>query len=186
MKNKTELKEKRDSYLWLTLFTLFTIFVVSTIYSVGNNLITNDQTISYTFSFLGFFIIYRVLTFCFNFLLAEIVKKRWKINRLKGRVTPIYKLEEQYGEYSVIKYSAEYTELNLMWTIPFSVLFLEQEYIVQGAYKVGALKDVISLEDYYEDADKRNKLNQQAKNTAKNNKKQKIEILNKTFIENYK
>ena len=186
MKNKTELKEKRDDYLWLTLFTMFTIFVVGTMYSVGNNLITNDQAIDYTFSFLGFFIIYRIFTFCFNFLLAEIVKKRWKINRLKGRVTPIYKLEEQYGEYSVIKYSAEYTELNLMWTIPFSVLFLEQEYVVQGAYKVSFIKDLNSLEDYYEEIDKHHKLNQQAKNTAKNNKKQKIEILNKTFNENYK
>jgi hypothetical protein len=182
MEDNSKLKEERDGNLVVFFASGYIFLMLYWAFSdrdLGN---FAELVLWYTLAV----VVYRILTFCFNSFLAKIIKRRWKINRLKGRVSPIYRIKESHSQYKVVKYSVEYTKLCLDWVIPFSTLFLEQEYVKQGEYKTNSLRDVVDLEKFFEDADKRHKLNLEAQNAAKKNKKQTIEILNRTFNDNYK
>jgi len=143
MEDRTELKEKRNSYLWL-FWIIFTVVV----------------SISLEFIF--------------------------------GFKTSIYKLTN-YGYYFTIsKYSVEYTNLDLEWSIPFSTLFQEQEYILEGSYNFTLddggwkVEDVTNLEIPYKIKDEQSRQVEELINSAKTLEQQKIDNLNKVFNENYK
>jgi hypothetical protein len=175
------MKDKRDYW---QLITHISVLVLLFIFDM-----CSDSDIPFSLLFIGLTVVFRVFTFCFNFLLAKVVKKRWKIDRLKGRVSPIYKLEQEEWNslYWVKKYTVQYTPLKLDWSVPFSSLFLEQEYVKEKKeYVVENFFDVEDLEIYYESRWAKDNL-KYIKNTAEKTKKQhKIENLNKTFNENYK
>jgi len=186
MENKTELKESRNGWFWLIWLTVTVVFGLSLEFVFE---IEGDKPLTVTFlGTLGvqfLFVIYRVLIFCFNSFLAKIVKKRWKIDRLKDRVSPIYKFNERY--YRVEKYTAQYTNLDLEWSVPFSILFLEQEYIKEGKeYYVENLDEVIDLETFWDANYAKDQLKYIKKVAEKTKKQQKIDNLNKTFNQNYK
>jgi hypothetical protein len=198
MEDRTEeqrsvLKEKRNSYLWL-FWIGFTILVSISLEFIFGFKTSKplEATAIWAIGLQLLAIVYRVLTFCFNSFLAKIVKKRWKIYRLKGRVSPIYKLTN-YGYYFTIsKYSVEYTNLDLEWSIPFSTLFQEQEYILEGSYNFTLddggwkVEDVTNLEIPYKIKDEQSRQVEELINSAKTLEQQKIDNLNKTFNENFK
>jgi len=96
----------------------------------------------------------------------------------------IHKLEESYKDFYITKYAVEYTELDLEWSIPFSILFLEQEYIKEESYFVKG--EIDNLASTYETIHAEKNLKQAEKISAKELKQQKIDNLNKEFNENYK
>ena len=182
MENRTELKEKRNNYLWSVFMTVFVISVLLVLVFVDKA----DQDYYTILVFIGvplFFTVYRVLTYCFNFVLAKIVKKRFKIDRLKGRVSPIYKLSNYDFSFFIEKFSVKYTSLDLEWSVPFSVLFEEQEYIKEGSHQfICKIEEGFNIAEMYEREESRKK----HRLFKKIQKQQKIDNLNKIFNENYK
>ena len=75
----------------------------------------------------------------------------------------------------------------MQWSIPFSVLFQEQEYILDGVnyfdYDLDGIFDIGLL---WEEENDKEVLESNSKISAENIKKQKIDSLNKTYNENYK
>ena len=186
MENRTELKERRNNYLWIVFMTVFVIGLMSVLILED----TADQNDYAEIVFIGvpwLFIFYRVLTFCFNFVLAKIVKKRFKIDRLKGRVSPIYKLDNYGSSFLIEKFSVKYTSLDLEWSIPFSVLFEEQEYIKEGSHQfICKIEEWFNIEEMYEKQESREKYKYSKRTARKISEQQKIDNLNKIFNENYK
>ena len=192
MENRTKLKEKRNNYLWIVFMTVFVIGLMLDLVSLNKA----DQDDYAGIVFIGvpwLFIFYRVLTFCFNFILAKIVKKRFKIDRLKGRITPIYKIKEKSYLHStaflIEKFSVKYTSLDLEWSIPFSVLFEEQEYIKEGEQRLEVEYDKVgevNIADFYEKEKNKQDKRHNKKISAKASEQEKIDYLNKIFNENYK
>lgn len=191
MENRTKLKEKRNNWLWSIFFITYFLGSVLFIIYVDNKTVKEDFAIIPLIGVPLLFGIYRVLTYFFNQFLYFIFRgKKFKINRLKGRITPIYKIEEYIG-FKISKYSVNYTNLDLEWSIPFSVLFQEQEYVLEGSYSfyfkdgynIKEVTDISALYEkrYFEEMAKKN-----VKNSAKELKQQKINNLNKVFNENYK
>lgn len=190
MEERTALKEKRNNWLWSIFFITYFLGIGLFITYVDSKTTKEDFTIVPLMGIPLLFCVYRVLVFCFNLFLAKIIKKRFKINRLKGRITPIYKIEEYIG-FKISKYSVNYTNLDLEWSVPFSVLFQEQEYVLEGSYSfyfedgynIKEVTDISALYEkrYFEEMAKKN-----IKNSAKEVKQQKINNLNKVFNENYK
>jgi len=193
MEDRTPLKEKRNNYLWL-IWAILTIGISLSLefmfkFKTGKPL---EATLVWAFGLQFVFLIYRIITFGFNQFLLLFFRRKIKINRLEGRVTPIYKLSD-YGHYfSISKYSAKYTELDLEWSIPFSVLFEEQEYVLEGSYIFtlddGGWKaeDITDLEIPYKIKEDEERAEQEREISAKTTKQQKIDNLNKVFNENYK
>lgn len=187
MINKTALKEERNSWLWIIWTILLIIFSLSfpCLFDTTSTMPFAEKVALSVVLFCFVSVVYRVLTFCFNFILAKIVKKRWKIDRLKGRVSPIYRLiEGSFGDFQVIKYSTKYTNLELQWSIPFSTLFEEQDYIVNGEYFTNNIPT--DLAEFWEGEHNLEKCVEDSISHKKTIKKQKIDNLNKVFNENYK
>lgn len=188
MINRTTLKEKRNNWLWLVWIALIVAFyyIFPIVYLIEDNSFNFDEKVLFSSIFFCFISIsYRVLTYCFNYFLAKIIKKRWKINRLKGIISPIYELREgRFGDFQIIKYSTKYTNLDLQWSIPFSVLFEEQEYVVDGGYFTENIPD--NLVEFWEQEYNLEKAIEHKEISAKTIKQQKIDNLNKVFNENYK
>ena len=179
----SELKEKRNNLFWYIHISLsILIWIIFTLITDK----VKGVLIAVFFQFV--MVAYRILTFCFNSFLRKIIKKRWKINRLKGRVTPIYKVDtfqEISNYFEVTKYQVEYTDLKLAWSVPFSVLFLEQEYIKQKTYKF----EYIPMEDIerlWEEKHEKREAKISAEKLKEQQKKDKLNQLNKVFNENYK
>lgn len=190
MTDRTKLKENRNNWLWYV-WVILTISISSSLESVFK--LSTEKPLEASFLWaLGLqfiFVVYRVLTFCFNSFLAKIVKKRFKINRLKGRVNPIYNVYHEHGDkyFTITRYSVNYTPLKLQWSLPFSILFEEQEYIEGESYYFDYdLEDVTDISLLWEEQDASEKLKYNKKISAKTLKEQKIEKLNKVFNENYK
>lgn len=186
MENRSILKEKRNNILW-SIWLVLTILSCVLLEIEYKNEKWDSVIITGALGFQFLAVFYRLLTFCFNFILAKIVKKRFKLNRLKGRVSPIYEVEDFTDFIRIKKYDIEYTELDLQWSVPFSVLFLEQEYICKGGYY--ATKPLIrtkELSQLWEEENKK-ELEKKLKKENKEQKRQKeINELNKQFNENYK
>lgn len=189
MEERTELKEKRNSILWVVWFILA---IGAGVWYVRFDTRYPDEDVFF-FGVLGFTfltIIYRCLTYALNCLiLLFLPRKKFKIKRLKGRVTPIYKISSYdfYNDYVISKFAVEDTDLGLQWSLPFSVIFQEQEYICQGSYDFeGKIEDIKSLEELWESKHRPAMLKVVAEVSAKTLKKQKIDNLNKQFKENYK
>lgn len=191
IENRTKLKEKRNEWLWSIFFIMYFIGIGLYIVFVDSKTAKEDFALVPLMGIPLLFGIYRVLTYLFNqFLLLFFRGKKFKINRLKGRITPIYEIEEYIG-FKINKYSVKYTNLNLSWSIPFSVLFQEQEYVLEGSYNFYSedgynIKKVTDISTLYESKDAENKLKYVEKISAKTIKQQKINNLNKVFNENYK
>ena len=186
MENRTELKERRNNYLWIVFMTVFVISNMLVLVFVDRAK-QDGYTIITFFGVPLFFTVYRVLTFCFNFVLAKIVKKRFKIDRLKGRVSPIYKLDNYGSSFLIEKFSVKYTSLDLEWSIPFSVLFEEQEYIKEGSHQfICKIEEWFNIEEMYEKQESREKYKYSKRTARKISEQQKIDNLNKIFNENYK
>ena len=191
MEERTALKEKRSEWVWNIFFMIYGLTNMLFIAYVDDKIALEDIALVALMGIPLLFGVYRLLVFCFNLFLAKIIKKRFKINRLKGRVTPIYKIEE-YTEYFIItKFSVQYTNLELCWSVPFSTLFEEQEYIKEGSYKF-FLSDGFKTDEVnntsvlYEKRHFEVTAKKSLKNSAKELKQQKINNLNKVFNENYK
>lgn len=186
MENRSILKEKRNTILWgiwlgLTILSCIWLKIEWKDEKFDDIIFTG----ALGFQFLALF--YRLFTFCFNFILAKIIKKRFKLNRLKGRVSPIYQAEDFTDFIRVHKYAVEYTKLDLQWSVPFSVLFLEQEYIYKGGYYT--TKSLIKTKELSQLWEEKNKeeLEEKLKKENKEQKRQReINELNKQFNENYK
>jgi hypothetical protein len=185
MENRTELKEKRNGALWTLWFMVLLSSIVFTPFYIEEE--SKEVVLLTSLSVCLVSIVYRVLTYCLNCFLRAVIKKRFKINRLKGRITPIYKLIEYERYFEIVKYSAKYTPLDLQWSIPFSVLFEEQEYVKEGCeefeMEIQDGTDIKKLYDYRKEL-KANK--NDIKETEENLRKQRIDKLNKEFNENYK
>jgi len=194
MENRTALKEKRNEWLWLIWTTLTIVF--SFIFPII--CLTEDKSVDFgekiflsAVLFCCISVAYRLLVFCFNSFLAKLVKKRFKIDRLKGRVTPIYEMKEGIESFIIRKFSVVYTPLNLEWSVPFSVLFEEQEYLLEDSYKFFKeqgyiLEEIKDISLLWEERDASEKLKHNKKISEKIIKQQKIDNLNKQFNENYK
>lgn len=183
MENRTKLKEKRKDTINIA-WVIISFFIPLLLFYKYDG----DEQVPFA-ALLGTqicFLLYRVITYGFNSLLLVLFgDKGFKLNRLKGRVTPIYKIYESRDEgFCIEKFSAHYTKLGLQWSIPFSVLFEEQEYISDGKYFFKTVPEDIAeaweqeynLENCIEDSILRKKLLKQ----------QKLNNLNKVFNENYK
>lgn len=178
----TNLKENRIEKLIIIWFIISFLVPITSIYYYSSDDIAVLTTLETQFCIL----LYVVLTYCFNCLLLFFFRgEKYKINRLKGRVTPIYKIYESSTDgFFVEKFSVHYTKLDLKWSIPFSVLFEEQEYISDGKHLFKTAPEDIAeaweqednLQNCIEDSILRKKLKKQ----------QKIDKLNKVFNENYK
>jgi len=183
MENRTPLKEKRNTDL-ITIW--FAISALSGLISTYKYNTDGERALMAILALQFCFLLYRVLTYCFNSLLLVCFRgKKFKINRLKGRVTPIYKIREaiMYGFY-VSKYSVYYTKLDLKWSIPFSVLFEEQEYLWDGEHLFS--EEPENLEEAWEFEESEKNLKLALEIAEKDKKQQKLDKLNKVFNENYK
>ena len=190
MENKTPLKEKRESIVISVYLAIWLLPVIGSIlFEVVNNT-RGELPLMFMLGTPFVILVYRVLVYLFNRFLLLLFRRKIKINRLKGRVTPIYKIEEyeDIDNYSKItKFEVQYTPLNLAWSVPFSVFFEEQEYVKVKTYEFAVkAEDVVDIQEMWEEEDRRNNLKKVAKISAKQIKQQKIEELNKTFNENYK
>ena len=187
MEQRTKLKEKRNNQLWFVFFLVYFISLSCGVILFGAK-DDNEIQILFLFGVPLLFVVYRVLTYVFNcFLLFLFRRKKWRINRLKGRITPIYRVRELTGEFSVTKYEAQNTKLNLEWSIPFSVLFEEQEYIELETYYFDYdLDGITNISLLWEEEYTRENLEYIEEISAKTKKQQKIDNLNKVFNENYK
>lgn len=186
MEQRTGLKEKRNNQLWFVFFLIYFISLSCGVILFG----AKDDKVAFLtlFGVPLLFVVYRVLTYIFNcFLLLLFRRKKWKIDRLKGRITPIYKVIELTGGFSVTKYETQYTKLDLEWSIPFSVLFEEQEYIeLEPYYFKYPLESTTNISLLWEEEYTRENLKYVEEISAKTEKQQKIDNLNKVFNENYK
>lgn len=180
MENRTALKENRNSNLcivWMVISVLVAIIAAIKYDKDGSLAIILGTQIC--------FLLYRILTYCFNSLLLACFRgKKFKINRLKGRVTPIYEIEDWEEYFKIKKYSVYYTSLDLKWSIPFSVLFEEQEYLLEGTHEFLTAKE--NLEEAWERAEGNRKGKLALEIAEKDKKQQKLDKLNKVFNENYK
>lgn len=87
------------------------------------------------------------------------------------------------------KFSVNYTSLDLEWSVPFSVLFEEQEYIKEGEQRLEIGYDKVgevNIADFYEKEKNKQDKRYNKKISAKASEQEKIDYLNKIFNENYK
>lgn len=188
MEQRTELKEKRNNQVWFVFLSVYSISLFGVIFLGAKE--DNEIQILFLFGVPLLFVVYRSLTYTFNSLLLFFFRgEKRKIDRLKGRVTPIYKIVEAFSENTcyISKYEVQYTKLALQWSLPFSVLFEEQEYIKLEGYHFNIPTwEVSDLESLYEERNAEEKLKYNEEISAKTKKQQKIDNLNKVFNENYK
>ena len=139
MEDRIELKEKRILILWLIFFAIYPTILTT----VG--IVYGEDWFKCTIFIVPLlFLVYKVITYLFNSLLLVFFRRKTKIDRLKGRVTPIYKLSSPSYDNTIFhikKYSVKYTNLDLKCSIPFSVLFQEQEYVFKGHYFTTKIPD---------------------------------------------
>ncbi len=182
MEGRTDLKEKRNGYLWIVFFSVVILLTGITGYKYGENYV-KGMPIIITF----IFVVYRVLCYTLNSLLLFIFRKKFKINRLKGRVTPIYKVTDYDNFFTISKYSVKYTSLDLEWSIPFSVLFEEQEYLEEGC-EIFEWKIVEGehIEELYERVKSEECIKEYEASTEKERKREVLKNLNKEYYANYK
>jgi hypothetical protein len=186
MQNHKEKRENKVIVVWLTVWLLPVI--VSNVYGLFNGF-DKDLPMMFLLGIPVLIGIFRLSVYLFNSFLLLFFRRKIKIDRLKGRVTPIYKVEEGYTSDScrITKFEVQYTPLNLVWSVPFSVLFEEQEYIEVKTYtfdvKIDDVKDISKL---WEEEHRKINLKKIAKISAKEIKERKIQKLNQTFLENYK
>lgn len=182
MENRTALKEKRNDDLIVAWFGISALIAAISTYKYSDDA---KMVLAIVLTSQFCFILYRVLTYCFNSLLLFCFRgEKFKINRLKGRVSPIYKIYAADDYYKVARYSVYYTELDLKWSVPFSVLFKEQEYLYDGSHYIQSREENLAEVWGREESEKNLKL---ASEIAKKDKKQhKLDKLNKVFNDNYK
>ncbi len=186
MQNHKEKRENTVIVVWLTVWLLPVI--ISMVYGLFNGF-DKDLPMMFLLGIPVLIGIFRLSVYLFNSFLLLFFRRKIKIDRLKGRVTPIYKVKEGYSNDCcwITKFEVQYTPLDLAWSVPFSVLFEEREYIEVGKY-VFAVKaeEVTNIQELWETEDKKYSLKKAARKAAKKVKEQKIEKLNQTFLENYK
>jgi len=180
MENKTHLKENRNDNLSITWFIISVLIGIVVLYNYGND----DNALAIILGTQVCFLLYRVLTYCYNSLLLFFTRKKFKINRLKGRVTPIYKIRDTGFDFEVARFSVYYTKLDLKWSIPFSVLFEEQEYLWDGTHEFSEEPGDIASAWEREEGERKGKLALEI--AEKDKKQQKLDKLNKIFNDNYK
>ena len=180
MEKRTELKEKRNEILVLVYIGILFISGASILFY------EKEKSLCIVLGVQFLLLLYRVLTYCFNYSLLFVFRgEKFKIDRLKGRVTPIYKIYKDWDElFCVEKFSVHYTKLGLQWCIPFSVLFEEQEYISDGKFYFNTAPDEIVGAWELEESSRNLKLALEVAEKVK--KQQKLNKLNKVFNENYK
>lgn len=179
MKNRTILKEGRNTDFTLVWAVISFIVWIVILFKYGRS----DETLVLLILSQFCFLSYRVLTYGFNSLLLLFCAKKFKINRLKDKVSPIYKIEGWEEYFKIKKYSVYYTKLDLKWSVPFSVLFEEQEYLYDGEHAFISVPKDIAIAWEAEESKKRDKMVLEI--TQKHKKQQKLDKLNKIFLENY-
>jgi hypothetical protein len=126
----------------------------------------------------------------FNNLLLLIFNSRIKIDNLKGKVSPIYKLyaiKDTDTYYEIEKFDLEWTCLDLEWCVPFSVLFEKRAYVSKGVFDfiIKNLDEVTDTASMWEEQ-YNIKNAEKLKNVSKKEKfTNRLKELNKVFNENY-
>jgi len=190
MENKTPLKEKRESTVISIYLIIWLLPTIVSLLFLALDKVDKDLPMMFLLGIPVLIGIFRLSVYLFNSFLLLFFRRKIKIDRLKGRVTPIYKVKEGYSNDCcwITKFEVQYTPLDLAWSVPFSVLFEEQEYIEVGKYvfAVKAEEEVTNIQELWETEDKKYSLKKVARKAAKKVKEQKIEKLNQTFLDNYK
>jgi hypothetical protein len=132
--------------------------------------------------------ILRCLIYFFNCFLSRIIKKRVKINSLKDKESPIYKLwKKEYGEHYISKYQKAVKSLELNWEIPFGFLFEKEVFDFVNSYhmpKMNLTKD-LNIEEYWEKEHKKvTSISRDAKKKEEEEQKL-LNKLNEKFNRNY-
>lgn len=190
IEERTKLKENRNGILWCVWFGILLMILVYAfvVYGQDKDLV---GVILFGFVFLSF--VYRVVVYSFNSLLLFFFRRKVQIKRLQGKVTPIYKVENNYNSIRIEKFSVKFTPLDLKWSVPFSVLFEEQEYTSDGYYDFEGQRidyystiDEDGIRDMWEKRYANDTIEYLNDISAEEKLKKKLDSLNKVFNENYK
>jgi hypothetical protein len=130
----------------------------------------------------------RCLIYFFNCLLSRTIKKRVKINSLKDKESPIYKLwKTEYGEHYISKYQKAVKSLELNWEIPFGFLFEKEVFDFVNSYhmpKMNLTKD-LDIEEYWEKEHEKVTGISRAEKKKEEEEQKFIDKLNEKFNRNY-
>jgi hypothetical protein len=140
-------------------------------------------------------VVWILLSFAINCLIIY-SNIRFKIpapKRFKDKITPIYEMATYYeleSYFTIKKYVLKWEEFNyetnLFYIAPFGSLLLKYKYVQVGEYefedKIGDVTDIAIL---YEDKYNKIHAKELESKTEKDIKTNRINKLNKTFLENY-
>jgi hypothetical protein len=140
-------------------------------------------------------VIWILLSFAINFLILY-SNIRFKIpapKRFKDKITPIYEMatyHEAVYHFTIKKYVLKWEEFNyetnLFYIVPFVSLLLKYKYVEVGEYEfeyeISGITDIALL---YEDRYNEIHAKELEIKTEKDIKTNRINKLNKTFLENY-
>lgn len=139
--------------------------------------------------------IYFTLVAVFNGILSNL-KFRIKLSPpkiFKNKVTPIYKLtayEEAKNWFSISKYQLEWTDFDAtsyrFWLLPFITLFQRYKYVPVDCYEFEMdLYGVTDIGLLWEIEDTKKQRKEDELKTAAQKELEKVNKLNKVFLENY-
>ncbi|HSE99739.1 MAG TPA: hypothetical protein VLA48_02495 [Nitrososphaeraceae archaeon] len=140
--------------------------------------------------------IYLLLVLGFNSLLSRFIKFRIKLSppkRFKNKVTPIYKLvpwEETKNCFSISKYQLEWTNFGAtsyrFWLLPFITLFQHYKYVPVDCYEFEMdLDGVTNIGLLWEGKYAKKYSKELELKSAAQKELEKVNKLNKVFLENY-
>ncbi len=140
---------------------------------------------------LGIYVVFNlILNGCVQYL-----NVRFKFpppKKFKNKITPIYKIVSFVGDYNTVyKYELKWEDIDMgdieLYLIPFSSLFQKYRYI-QCNFRYDfeeRLENIQNIEELYETALEVKKIKDKKENDVYAREINKLNELNKTFLENY-